>query len=310
MLLTAFYWLLNMSILGSLAGLIILVLRKIKAFPRSFAYALWIIPLIRLLLPFAFSAKYSLMTLLAALGARTVALDGQTAGGQTDALSITSMNTIRAAQSYNPVVFESKALLSVFSIGAIVWLIVFFALLLMMLLLYFVTQTEIKGASHLNNNVYETDRITSPAVYGIFRQKILVPAGMLSPDLDYAVLHEAMHIRRGDNFFRCAALITACLHWFNPLIWVFLKYYFADMELACDASVMKQFDETERRQYARSLLNCLAPTRQNLFAVAFGGAKIKVRIENILSYKKLTTVACISFLVLGTAIGVALLTNA
>jgi len=310
MLSTAFYWLANMSILGSLAGLIILGLRRIKAIPRSFAYALWMIPFIRLLVPFAFSTKYSLMSFLAVLGARTVSLDGQTAQGQAEALSITSMNTIRAAQFYNPVVFESKALLSVFSIGAVVWLIVFSALFLTMLFLYFLAKAETRGAVHLNNNIYETDRITSPAVYGIFRPKILVPAGMPSLDLEYAVMHEAMHIRRRDNFFRCAALVTVCIHWFNPLIWVFLKYYFADMELACDAKVMKKLDFEERRQYAFSLLNCLAPARQNLFAAAFGGAKTKARVENILSYKKLTTAACISFLVLCTAIGAALLTNA
>lgn len=310
MLSTAFYWLLNMSILGSIAGLLILGLRRIKVIPRSFTYVLWIIPLVRLLVPFALSAKYSLMTILSALGARTVALNGQTAGGQADMLSITSMNTIRAAKSYNPVVFETKALLSVFSIGAAVWLIVFSALLLTMLLLYFYTKAQTKAAANLYNNVYESDGITSPAVYGILRPKILVPAGMSTLDLEYAVLHEAMHIRRRDNFFRCAALVTACIHWFNPLIWVFLKYYFADMELACDAKVMKKLDLAERRQYACSLLNCLAPARQNLFAAAFGGAKIKVRVENILSYKKLTTAACISFLLLGAAIGIALLTNA
>ena len=302
---TAFYWILNMSIMGSVTGLLILCLRQVKAIPRSMVSALWLIPLIRLFLPFSFSNQFSLMALLAKLGARTVPVQGQMSG-----LPITAMNSIQAAESYNPFVFESNSLASVFFIGAIVWLTVFLALLLTMILLYSFTVTEIKGAVRISENIYETDRITSPAVYGVIRPRILVPAGMTEQDLSYAVLHERAHISRGDNFFRFAALVAACFHWFNPLVWLLLKYCFADMELACDTKVMGKLNPEERRQYAASLLHCLAPARQNLFIAAFGGAKIKVRVANILSYKKLTAAASLIFLLLAAAITVALLTNA
>jgi len=305
MLATAFYWILNMSIMGSITGLLILCLRQIKAIPRNIVSALWLIPLIRLFLPFSISSQYSLMALLSKLGARTIPLGGQTSG-----LPFTAMNSIRAAESYNPLIFGNKGLASVFFIGSVVWIIVFLALLFTMILLYSFTKTEIKGAVKISKNVYESDRITSPAVYGIIRPGILVPVGMPEQDLSYAVLHENAHISRGDNFFRFAALAAACFHWFNPLVWVFLKYCFADMELACDTKVMRKLNPEERRQYASSLLHCLVPSRQNLFIAAFGGAKIKVRVENILSYRKLTAAACISFFVLAAAIGAALLTNA
>ena len=313
MLTTVFYWILNMSIFGSIAGLIVLGLRKIKGIPTRLIYVLWLIPLIRLWITVYISNKFSLMTLLSKLGARTVAVDPTIA-----AVSMTTMNSIKAAQSYNPLVFGSAALESVFTIGAVVWLIGFAALILAMSLMYYFAKKEVKGASLkevknaslLYGNIYESVRITSPAVYGIFRPKVLVPAGISESDLRYVALHETAHIRRADNFFRCVAIATACLHWFNPLIWVFLKYCFIDMELACDAKVMRSLDEKERRQYAASLVHVRAPDRQNLFASAFGGAGMKVRIEKILSYKRLTGSACICMFLLAAAIGAALLTNA
>jgi len=305
MLAAVFYWILNMSILGSITGVIVLGLRQIKSFPRRFTYAFWLIPLIRLWFPVLISNKFSLMALLAKLGVRTVE-----AGVDARVLPFTSMNTIKAAESYHPFVFETNTLQMIFSIGAVIWLTVFLSLLLTMLLLYFVTKTEMRSALHLFKNIYESDRIATPAVYGIIRPRILVPAGMNPLDLSYAVIHEKAHIRRGDNFIRCVALVTACFHWFNPLVWVFLKFSFADMELSCDEKVMKNLDETGRRQYAASLLNCLAPARINLFSVSFGGSKIKERVGNILSYKQLTAVSCLCFFILAAAIAAALLTNA
>jgi len=305
MLAAAFYWILNMSILGSITGLFVLGLRQIKVFPRRFTYAFWVIPLIRLWLPVLISNKFSLMAMLAKLGVRTVR-----AGVDARDLPFTSMNTIKAAESYHPFVFETNVLQMIFSIGAVIWLTVFLSLLLVMLFLYSFTKKETRNAVHLYSSIYESDRITSPAVYGIIRPRILVPAGMNPQELSFAVMHENAHIRRCDNLIHCVALVTACFHWFNPLVWVFLKYSFADMELACDEKVMKNLDETGRRQYAASLLNCLAPAGSNLFTASFGGAKIKMRIENILSYRKLTTVSSMVFFILAAAIAVALLTNA
>lgn len=305
MLSAVFYWILNMSIIGAVTGLIVLGLRRIRAIPSQIVYFLWIIPFIRLWIPIAFTNQYSLMSLLSRLGARTVAV-----GDNGKDLSLTTMNTVKAAESYNPIIFENNTLRLIFTIGAVVWATVFAALLLVLLIMYHRAKAQTGDSVHLYKNVYESNRITSPAVYGVFRPKIIVPKGMPSQDLSYAVLHETAHISRGDNFFRCAALLTACFHWFNPMVWIFLKYYLADMELACDAKVMAKLDEKERKLYAASLLNCLAPVGILVPASPFGGAKIKVRIENILSYTKLTAASCVCFMLLLAAIAVVLLTNA
>jgi len=305
MLSTVFYWTLNMSIIGAVTGAFVLALRRIRAIPRQIIYFLWIIPLIRLWIPIAFSNKYSLMTLLAGLGARTIAVSGSE--GEP---SLTTMNSVQAAESYNPIVYGNNTLRLIFAVGSAVWAVIFAVLLITMLIMYHRAKAQAGDSVHLYKNIYESNQITSPAVYGVFRPKIMVPGGMTSQDLSYAVLHETAHITRGDNFFRLTAIFTACFHWFNPMVWIFLRYCLADMELACDEKVMAKLDEKERKLYAASLLNCLAPTGKLLFSSPFGGAKIKIRIENILSYTKLTAAACVCFVLLLAAIAVALLTNA
>ena len=38
----------------------------------------------------------------------------------------------------------------------------------------------------------------------------------------------------------------------GPLIWLGYKYFCRDLELACDAAVLKELEPEERREYART----------------------------------------------------------
>jgi hypothetical protein len=66
--------------------------------------------------------------------------------------------------------------------------------------------------------------------------------------------------------------------------------------------------EDDKKAYATALVDCTES--RIVFASAFGGAKIRVRVDRILSYKKLSVISIISFTVLAIAIGYVLLTNA
>ena len=49
---------------------------------------------------------------------------------------------------------------------------------------------------------------------------------------------------------------------------------------------------------------------KTLFASAFGGSKVRTRIENVLSYKQMTVLSAVGFTILIIAIICTLLTNA
>ncbi|HYF82317.1 MAG TPA: M56 family metallopeptidase [Clostridia bacterium] len=301
MLCEIFYWVLNMGIIGSVAGLVVLSLRKIKALPRFAVYVLWALPLIRLWLPFGIANEYSLLSLISRFTTKTVVI-------WEELPQLTTTNSIMVANSYFPIEYKTDLLENVFNVASVVWIIVCCAAILTSLLLYIFTKSELKSAEPIKGNIYKSDRVTETAVYGVISPKIIIPAAIADKDIDYIILHEQVHIERRDNLFRVVAVITACVHWFNPLLWIFLKCFFADMELACDAKVLKCLNERQTKEYARTILTCASG--KTFFASAFGGAKTKVRIENILSYKKLTLLSLLCFAALVAVIAVIIITNA
>jgi hypothetical protein len=217
-------------------------------------------------------------------------------------------NFVMGAENYFPLMFKTETLQRVFGAASIVWLAVAGAMLIGLILLYGLNRTRMRGAVHLHANVHVSDKVVSPAVYGIYRPRILLPADVFEADQKYILLHERSHIRRGDNLWRIVALVTACVHWFNPLAWVFLKFFFADMELACDARALRGLPEEERKAYARTLLSCAE--QRGALVSAFGGAKLRRRVEGVLCYRPLTLASALCFAVFTAAVLLALLTNA
>lgn len=174
--------------------------------------------------------------------------------------------------------------------------------------LYAVTKRELRDARHLRDNIWQSDKMVSPAVYGVFRAKIVISSWVTEQELPYILAHEQVHIRRRDNIWRIVAVITACIHWFNPLSWIFLKWFFTDMELACDSKAMQSLGADNAKAYASALL--VYSAGKSYFASAFGGTRTRVRIENILSYKKLTVLSSLAFGALFVAVAFVLITNA
>lgn len=301
MLSDIFYWVLNASILGSVTGVIILLLRKIRNLPRFAVYFLWLLPLIRLWVQFGIASRYSWLNLISKFATKTVVI-------WETVPDITMTNSIGAANRYFPIEYKTNILETTFHVASIVWIIIMAAAILTIAVLYILTKLELKTAEKLKDNIYMSDKITGIAVYGIFNPKIIIPASLAKCDINYIILHEQVHIKRRDNLWRAVAVITACVHWFNPLIWIFLKYFFTDMELACDAKVVKYLDEPEKKEYAEAILS--VASGKVFFASAFGGAKTRVRIENILSYKQLTLFSGICTTLLVIAVAIVLITNA
>lgn len=301
MLSEVFYWLFNMSISASVVGIVILLLGKIKKFPRRLIHILWAIPFLRMWIPVLITSKYSLMTLISKFTTKTVIVyDG--------ALDFTFTNHIMAADNYSPITYKVNLLDNLFTAASMVWIIVAIALMIISVVLYVITKSELKDANSLRDNIYVSDRIIAPATYGVFRPRIIIPKGYELRDLQYILAHESAHIYRKDNLWRILAIISVSVHWFNPFAWLFLKKFLEETELACDERVLADCGEDEKKAYAIALVDC-AESRDT-FVSAFGGAKIRVRIDHILSYSKLSIISIISFTMFAIAIGYVLLTNA
>jgi len=68
--------------------------------------------------------------------------------------------------------------------------------------------------------VVETERVTSPALFGIIRPRLLLPAGTLAElgpeQLRHVFLHELAHLQRHDIAVNWVMTLLQALHWFNP----------------------------------------------------------------------------------------------
>lgn len=291
-----FYWVLNMSLVASLTGTVILLIRGIKRIPRRVVCILWAIPLVRMMIPVGLSGRYSLMSFISGFTTKTVTVYEKP--------HITATNCIMAADSYFPITYKVNILENVMKTGFFVWVVVALALIISLILVYSSTMRELKNAEHIRDNIFVSDKVNTPAVYGVLRPRVILPAAEMDR---YVLLHEKAHIKRCDNMWRILAISVACIHWFNPLVWLFLKLYIKDTELACDEAAISKLPRAEHKEYALTLLR--HTEARTVYASPFGGAVVKTRIERILSYKKLSVLSAIAFIALTLFIAYFLLAN-
>ncbi len=105
--------------------------------------------------------------------------------------------------------------------------------------------------------VVVTDKIQTPAVFGLFRPVLLMPVGYIRnlsrKDTEYLLLHELAHIKRGDLFTHSLYIFLQVVYWYNPLLWLVRRRLRHLRELCCDATVAGLLrDRTP--EYRRTLL--------------------------------------------------------
>lgn len=301
MLSEVFYWILNMGIAATITGSVVLVLRIFKKIPRRLIFLLWVIPFVHMWVPVGLASEYGLMSLISKINAKTVVV-------YENIKTFTMMNCITAADGYFPIIYKVDVLEKIFSVISIIWIGVAAVILIIWLTVYISTKIEMRDVIHLKDNIWISEKAVTPAVYGVFSPKIIIPQEYKEKDLTYIIAHENAHIQHRDNLFRIIAFITVTIHWFNPFAWIFLKSFLTDMELACDERVLSKYGEGEKKDYASALVD--SAEHKSVFVSAFGGAKIRMRIDNILSYKKITVLSAVCFTLMVITIFYVLLTNA
>lgn len=301
MLTDIFYWLLNMSAAAIPVGLCLLLIRRFPRIPRRMCFGLWLIPLCRLWIPIFPKNRYSVMKLIMTSSSKLVPVS-EPLGDYFGA-----MNMWGAAEGYFPVSFRAYATYRVFLAATWVWFAVFLLLLLWITLVYVNGIHTCKMASHCSDNIYYSNTVSSAAVFGILRPKILLSPSIAIENHFYVLLHEKAHIRRLDNLWRLVGILTAVLHWFNPFVWIFLKCFFTDMEQACDERALLFCTAEQRREYAAALLDTYE--NSSILSSAFGGGGLRSRILRILTYRKMTLLSMLCLSILAITIAYVFLTN-
>lgn len=140
--------------------------------------------------------------------------------------------------------------------------------------------------------LYTNGLISSPLLIGFFRPCIVLPTSQLSDsEFQYTILHELTHYKRRDMFYKWLVQAAACVHWFNPLVWLMCREVEQACELSCDEAVIKELDMQERRGYGDTLLNAIGNGggyKNSIASVMLGESRerLQERLDAIKSFRR------------------------
>lgn len=149
--------------------------------------------------------------------------------------------------------------------------------------------------------VYVVEERAAPCLFGLFR-----PAVYVTPDaaadatlLRHTVAHETTHFRHGDHVWALLRTVCLALHWWDPLVWWAARLSRQDGELVCDEATIARLGEGERAAYGRTLIRmaCGSGAHPLLTATAMDGGKTSLHERITLLAKKPRTAAAAAVIV-------------
>jgi len=306
-----FLTVLNMSLKASYVILFVIIVRLLlKKAPKVFSYALWGVVAFRLIIPISVESMFSLMP----RNTNAVPIPNDIIYQQSpkinsgikavDSFVNNSLPVPAIEASVNPLQFYVE-------IGAYIWLLGIAALLVYSFVSGLVLKRQLKGAILIEKNIFEAHNLQTPFVIGLISPRIYLPVGLGKEERDYILLHEQIHVHRKDHIIKALAFLILSIHWFNPLVWIAFMLMGTDMELSCDERVMRAMNNVNIKKPYANLLLSLAAERHiiNGSPLAFGEGNVKLRIKNVLNYKRPTFWLTAGAIAVTIIVAVGLLTN-
>jgi beta-lactamase regulating signal transducer with metallopeptidase domain len=221
-----------------------------RAFGPHAAYALWLLPVLRLALPpLPQGWRESIATPLSRASETVTVL-------VIDPVSAPVAGTAATA----PVVHHPSlgpVMVLLWAAGAaafLLWHMIDHARFRRRILKAPMTSGELAGGVR----VVESDAASGPLAFGVLRRYVAFPRDFAArydaDEQDLALAHELGHHQRGDLIANWIALAVLALHWFNPIAWRAFRAFRADQEMANDAWVLAHRDPALRHAYGRAIV--------------------------------------------------------
>ena len=282
-----FLKLVNLSISASWLILAVLVLRVVlKKAPKWVMPLLWGVVALRLVCLFSIESALSLIPSAETIPTEIVTETREPVLYEQATLDIVTNPTLPSAAEVPVGVSRQQAQVD-FNIYSVLWLAGMAALLVHALVSAGKLKKKLATAILLRDNIYESEFVDSPFVFGVVKPNIYLPMHMDEGTAAHVIAHERAHLARRDHWWKVLGYLVLALHWFNPLVWVAYILFCRDIELACDEKVVKGLDGAARADYSQALLSCAAPKRAVAACpLAFGEGNIKTRVKSALHYKK------------------------
>ncbi|PGK32125.1 methicillin resistance protein [Bacillus anthracis] len=287
-----FDWLIETSLMASiLVGFIlcIKILFRNKLTPR-WQYMLWIVLMIRLLLPWSPDSSYSIYSLLSYSSSvsevipKNMPSTESIVNIESDRKVELKSNSETVRNNSNHEVnanAEQHTTFSLYKLALYVWL----AGVIILAVITFITNRRLY--SYIKKQPDITDeqvvtvfnrckqsmkmkkavslrlagKIASPTVFSFFSPKVLLSKKHMKvlneQQLQYVFYHELAHIKRNDVAVNWIMYSLILLNWFNPILWYAYFCMREDQELACDAYALTFIDKEEQIAYGHTIITLL-----------------------------------------------------
>ncbi|MCJ7685880.1 MAG: M56 family metallopeptidase, partial [Desulfobacteraceae bacterium] len=321
-----FDWLMQTTLIGSVVIGLILVIQRVlggKLGPR-WSHALWLVLLIRLVLPGTFPSQINLLNLVPSLDRQIQQQQPSDTADSTEISQITKKSNVTEAipaqkpESGTPAALQNKPKPWVTSLRRVlpyIWLsgavVIGLYLFLSNFLLWRIVKRERPLLDQKTLELFEeckermgvqtivglivSERIKSPALFGFIRPRLLLPKEMLEEasqeEMRYIFLHEFAHLKRHDIYLGWLTSLLQILHWFNPLVWFAFYRMRADREFSCDALVLSRTGKEKSHDYGQAIVGLLRRFSRSRPLPALAGilenkSQLKRRITMITQFKK------------------------
>lgn len=340
-------WLLQTSWQASILVLLIFAVQWLfhKRFSTSWQYSLWLLLLLRLALPVAPESRFSVFNILSIenILLKTNNTHNLTPGAERISLANQGGGAIvfpngQSGQTGNFI----PSLLREFTLTNLlvgVWLFVVIFLFFRTVFMNFKLLRHAKKQRpftkqgildlledcknefklHVPLSIVITDKISSPALLGFIRPRLLLPQNMIQSlsrsELRYVFLHELAHIKRLDIFVNWLITLAQIIHWFNPILWFAFNRMRSDMELACDALVLSNRQKIESKSYGRTIVKILEmTTKQSTLSGTVGLLEdktfMKKRLKHVLLFPQQNKKSPLAATFVAILLACSVLTNA
>ena len=298
----------SVSLIG---GVMILVIMILRAFLRNRVHrtvflVLWLLAAVRLAVPVVTSSSASVYNFIPENGKLSafvsreptgipVVIVGDTVSPEVESKPQTHVGDIQPSAEGNVVVerYDSKEPVDIAAILTALWAVGCGGCFLYFLWVHIRGRLRYRfavpeeGPEFLGNiRLKRSDAVSTPIVYGFFRPVILLPVDFPkkdSPEYEQILFHELTHVRSGDLWYKLFMLLITCVHWFNPLVWIMLSLSTQDLEIRCDARVIRKLGE--KKTYAMTLVQAEVQRDRHFAEAAFAFSLTELRLKAIAKAK-------------------------
>ncbi len=321
---------LSLSISGSFMALLLFVGKPIfkKHVSKAFSYYIWMLVLLRLVIPFSFDQSV-MNQLLNSVSfnphiKNEITVDNEIVQDRSEQLmhSKEAYEIVSSDKSQQSIIENNQVnataknneTISVQAIIVIIWLTGACIALLFCVIPYIQFNLRIKDSNsepdqediNILHNLYNRKKIrlkynsyvSTPMLIGIISPYIVIPGGDYvksgkGQELENILCHELMHYRRKDLIYKWFTVIVTSLHWFNPLMLPIRRQISLSCELSCDEAVIRNMNAIQKQSYGETLLSMAAGKKLSagILSTTLCEEKkeLKERLVSIMKYKKLTS---------------------